>query len=131
MVADNGYANQAEVGRVEAEDAQGNRIEVLVSMGAEGRRRRYDFRPPKEDKGPSRARSAWPEAMQAKLDSESGREKYRLRQQTVEPVFGIIKNVLASRGHVARLEKVEGEWQLVNLAYNCKRLHRLVGLAPA
>ena len=132
VVADNGYANQAEVERVEAEDAQGNRIEVLVSMGAEGRRRRYDFRPPKEDKGPSRARSAWAEAMQAKLDSESGREKYRLRQQTVEPVFGIIKNVLGFtrfmlRGH----EKVEGEWQLVNLAYNCKRLHRLVGLAPA
>ena len=58
VVVDNGYANQAEVERVEAEDAQGNRIEVLVSMGAEGRRRRYDFRPPKEDKGSSRARSA-------------------------------------------------------------------------
>ena len=132
VVADNGYANQGEVERVEAEDAQGNRIEVLVSMGAEGRRRRYDFRPPKEDKGPSRVRSAWAEAMQAKLESESGREKYRLRQQTVEPVFEIIKNVLGFtrfmlRGH----EKVEGEWQLVNLAYNCKRLHRLAGLAPA
>ena len=101
-------------------------------VDAEGRQRRYDFRPPKEDKGPSRARSAWAEAMHNKLESESGRAKYRLRQQTVEPVFGIIKNVLGFirfrlRGH----EKVEGEWLLVNLAYNCKRLHRLAGLAPA
>ena len=132
VVADNGYANQAEVERLEVEDAEGKRIEVLVSMGAEGRQRRYDFRPPKEDKGPSRARSAWAEAMHNKLESESGRAKYRLRQQTVEPVFGIIKNVLGFirfrlRGH----EKVEGEWLLVNLAYNCKRLHRLAGLAPA
>jgi transposase len=131
VVADNGYANQAEVERLEAEDAEGKYIEVLVSMGAEGRRRRYDFRPPKEDRGVSRARSAWTEAMQAKLESESGRAKYRLRQQTVEPVFGIIKNVLGFtrfmlRGH----EKVEGEWQLVNLAYNCKRLHRLAMAVP-
>ena len=132
VVADNGFANQAEVERLEVEDAEGKRIEVLVSMGAEGRQRRYDFRPPKEDKGPSRARRAWAEAMHNKLESESGRAKYRLRQQTVEPVFGIIKNVLGFirfrlRGH----EKVEGEWLLVNLAYNCKRLHRLAGLAPA
>ena len=134
VLADNGFANQAEVEALVArlvEESEGNRIEVLVSMGAEGRRRRYDFRPPQEDKGASRARSPWAEAMQAKLDSESGRKTYRLRQQTVEPVFGIIKNVLGFtrfmlRGH----EKVEGEWQLVNLAYNCKRLHRLLGLAP-
>ena len=70
--------------------------------------------------------------MHSKLESESGRAKYRLRQQTVEPVFGIIKNVLGFtrfmlRGH----EKVEGEWQLVNLAYNCKRLNRLIDAATA
>jgi transposase len=131
VVADTGYANQSEVEALEAEDAEGRSIEVLVSMGAEGRQRRYDFRPPKVSNGPSRTRSAWAEAMQAKLESESGRAKYRLRQQTVEPVFGIIKNVLGFtrfmlRGH----EKVEGEWQLVNLAYNCKRLHRLVEAMP-
>lgn len=131
VLADNGYANQSQVETLEAEDPDGKSIEVRVSMGAQGRQRRYDFRPPKEAKGPNRARSPWAEAMQAKLESESGRAKYRLRQQTVEPVFGIIKNVLGFtrfmlRGH----EKVEGEWQLVNLAYNCKRLHRLIGAAP-
>ena len=69
--------------------------------------------------------------MRAKLASDEGRAKYRLRQQTVEPVFGIIKNVLGFRRFTLRgHEKVQGEWQLVNLAYNCKRLHRLAAAMP-
>ncbi len=47
-------------------------------------------------------------------------------QQTVEPVFGIIKAVLGFTGFSMRgLDKVAGEWDLVALAYNCKRLHKL------
>ena len=66
--------------------------------------------------------------MKAKLESEEGREKYRLRKQTVEPVFGIIKNVLGFRRFSLRgLAKVEGEWKLLALAFNSKRLHRLQG----
>ena len=45
VLADNGYADQAEVERLEAKDAEGKRIEVFVSMGAEGRQRRYRTRP--------------------------------------------------------------------------------------
>ncbi len=64
--------------------------------------------------------------MAAKLQSAEGRALYRLRQQTVEPVFGIIKNVLGfTRFSLRSLDKVGGEWELVALAYNCKRLHRL------
>ena len=52
----------------------------------------------------------------------------RLRQQTVEPVFGIIKYVLGFRQFLLRgYENVQGEWQLVCLSYNVKRLHRLIG----
>ncbi len=59
-----------------------------------------------------------------KLASEEGRALYKLRQQTVEPVFGIIKAVLGFTGFSLRgLDKVTGE--LVALAYNCKRLHKL------
>ena len=51
---------------------------------------------------------------------------YRLRQQTVEPVFGVIKAVLGfTRFSLRGLDKVAGEWDLVALAYNCKRLHKL------
>ena len=48
---------------------------------------------------------------------------YALRKQTAEPVFGIIKQALGFRQFSLRgLEKVEGEWELVALAYNLKRL---------
>lgn len=126
VLADNGFACQNEVEHLETEG-----VEVLVSMGAESRQRRYDFRPPRAPRASAPTRSAWAQAMKDKLESERGRALYRLRQQTVEPVFGIIKTVLGFtrfrlRGHA----KVEGEWQLVCLAYNCKRLHRLMALAP-
>ena len=46
--------------------------------------------------------------------------------ETVEPVFGIIKEVMGFRRFLVRgLEKVQLEWTLVCLAYNLKRLHRL------
>ena len=64
--------------------------------------------------------------MAEKLKTDAGKERYRLRNQTVEPVFGIIKSVLGFRGFSLRgVEQVKGEWNLVALAYNCKRLHRL------
>ena len=66
------------------------------------------------------------EVMKYRLQTAEGRAKYKLRQQTVEPVFGIIKSVLGFRQFLLRgLAKVELEWQLVCLAYNLKRLHLL------
>jgi transposase len=66
------------------------------------------------------------EVMRYRLQTAAGRGKYKLRQQTVEPVFGIIKSVLGFRQFLLRgLAKVELEWQLVCLAYNLKRLHRM------
>lgn len=64
--------------------------------------------------------------MATKLSSEEGRALYKLRQQTVEPVFGIIKAVLGfTRFSLQGQDKVANEWNLVALAYNCKRLHKL------
>jgi hypothetical protein len=123
VLADNGYACGDEV-----ETLNGREIEVLVATGAQGGKRQYDFRPPKNAKPPKEVKAEWLIAMKAKLESEEGREKYRLRKQTVEPVFGIIKNVLGFRHFSLRgLANVEGEWELLALAYNCKRLHRLQG----
>ena len=62
----------------------------------------------------------------------AGRAAYRLRQQTVEPVFGIIKEALGFRRFRLRgLDKVALEWTLVTLAYNLKRLHRLGAVLPS
>ena len=75
---------------------------------------------------PKEPRADWLREMADKLKTDEGKEQYRLRKQTVEPVFGIIKSVLGFRSFLLRgVEKVKGEWNLVALAYNCKRLHRL------
>ncbi|WP_413206157.1 transposase [Rhodospirillum sp. A1_3_36] len=51
---------------------------------------------------------------------------YKLRKQTVEPVFGVIKSALGFRTFRLRsLEKVKSEWTLVALADNCKRMAKL------
>ena len=120
VLADNGYANGEAVAALA--DAE---IEALVSTAAEGRRRRHDFRPAKPA-APREPKAAWLKAMAEKLASEESRALYKLRRQTVEPVFGIVKAVLGfSRFSLRGLDKVTGEWTLVALAYNCKRLHKL------
>ena len=51
---------------------------------------------------------------------------YALRKQTPEPVFGIIKSVLGFRQFLLRgLDKVRGEWSLVTMAWNIKRMFTL------
>jgi transposase len=64
--------------------------------------------------------------MTYKLQTEPGHEIYRLRKCTVEPVIGIIKEVLGFRQFSLRgLIAAAGEWTLVCLAFNLKRLHGL------
>jgi hypothetical protein len=66
------------------------------------------------------------EQMAYKLRTAIGKAIYRLRKSTVEPVIGIIKEVLGFRQFSLRgLFAADGEWTLVCLAYNLKRLHTL------
>ena len=66
--------------------------------------------------------------MVEKLSTPEGRRLYARRKQTVEPVFGIIKSVMGFRSFRLRgRAKVQGEWSLVCLAYNFKRLWKLMG----
>ena len=65
--------------------------------------------------------------MAYRLQTDIGRAIYRLRKCTVEPVIGIIKEVLGFRQFSLRgLTAVAGEWRLVCLAWNLKRLHVLM-----
>ena len=65
--------------------------------------------------------------MAYKLQTELGKAIYGLRKSTVEPVIGIIKEVLGFRQFSLRgLAAAAGEWCLVCLAWNLKRLHKLV-----
>ena len=64
--------------------------------------------------------------MAYQLKTEVGHAIYRLRKSTVEPVIGIIKDVLGFRQFSLRGQvKAAGEWMLVCLAFNLKRLHVL------
>jgi len=64
--------------------------------------------------------------MAYKLRTEAGKAIYKLRKSTVEPVFGIIKEVMGFRQFSLRgLTAAAGEWNLVCLAYNLKRFHVL------
>ena len=64
--------------------------------------------------------------MKHKLKTPAGRAIYAKRKSTVEPVFGVIKAVMGFRQFLLRgLESVRGEWTLVCMAWNLKRLHVL------
>jgi hypothetical protein len=60
------------------------------------------------------------------LKTKEGKARYAKRKSTVEPVFGIIKHVLGFRQFSLRgLDAVKGEWKLVAIAFNMKRMHVL------
>jgi transposase len=75
--------------------------------------------PPSEDAS-SQVKMAY------KLKTALGKAIYRARKCTVEPVIGIIKEVLGFRQFSLRgVQAVAGEWCLVCLAFNLKRFHTL------
>jgi transposase len=66
------------------------------------------------------------EKMNHKLKSEKEKEIYKKRKQTVEPVFGVMKEILGFRRFLLRGEtKTDAEWSLVCSAYNLKRLFKM------
>ena len=103
-------------------------LDLYVSVHREDAHaeRRYDYRPLDKIKPPKALKDPVLLAMADKLKTPEGKAIYRQRACTVEPVFGIIKAVLGFRQFLLRgMKKVSGEWNLVCLAYNLKRLHRL------
>ena len=97
---------------------------VAVSRKENHSQRPYDYRPTSVTDKPEKViKDQRLLDMREKLRSEAARRLYSKRKQTVEPVFGIIKHVMGFRQFLLRgLAKVRGEWELVRLAYNVKRL---------
>ena len=64
--------------------------------------------------------------MKHRLKTKEGKALYAQRKCTVEPVFGVIKSVMGFRQFLLRgIESVKGEWDLVSIAWNLKRLQVL------
>ncbi len=105
VLADAGYASEDDF--LELENLE---IDAYVSLGREGRK-------PPQQLSPARRRMA------AKLGTPEGRRTYADRKHIAEPPFGWIKQVLGFRRFSFRgLEKVRGEWDLVCLALNARRI---------
>lgn len=65
--------------------------------------------------------------MKHRLRTKDGRAIYGQRKSTIETTFGIIKSVIGFRQFSLRgFEKVKAEWRIVAIAYNLKRMHRLI-----
>jgi len=119
MLADNGYFSAANVAACAT--AQ---IERLIAMGRE------PHYPPLAERfaaAPTAPENPTPvEAMAHRLRTLDGKKLYTMRKQVPEPVFGIIKSVLGFRQFLLRgLDRVRGEWSLVTMAWNMKRLFAL------
>jgi|KBSSwiStaDraftv2_1062776.scaffolds.fasta_scaffold206009_2 transposase len=107
VLADAGYKNEFDLLQL-----QQLGIDGYVSIGREGKTAR-----PPSDKCPCS------QAMLKKLATKRGRARYKKRKGIVEPVFGWVKRVLGFRAFSLRgLRKVAGEWNLVCLALNLRRM---------
>jgi len=121
LLTDNGYFSAANVERcVQA------KIEPLLAAGRDGHHPHWQDRftePP-----PLAEPASVVDRMKHRLKTLQGRKLYGLRKQTAEPVFGIIKSVMGFRQFLLRgLASVRGEWSLVTMAWNIKRMAVMAG----
>ena len=121
LLADNGYFSEDNVNACAAAG-----IDPVIAMGREAHHPSLDQRfaeapPPPKDPTPLAA-------MGHRLSTREGKQRYALRKQIPEPVFGIIKSALGFRQFLLRgLDTVRGEWSLVTMAWNMKRMFVLAG----
>ena len=112
VVADAGYRDEESFRVLEEKP-----IDAYIALGREGKQAAEQA----SEKHPASAR------MYEKLKTEAGQAQYKRRKAIVEPVFGWIKEIVGFRRFRLRgIEKVRGEWDLVCLAVNLKRLNATV-----
>jgi hypothetical protein len=119
VAADNGYKSEsntafsAEVG-----------VELYVPAGRQKHNNKLDellSQDPVEPINPTPS-----EAISHRMLTKAGKAFYALRKTTIEPTFGIIKEIMGFRRFSLRgLNLVKGEWTLVSIAYNLKKLYAL------
>ena len=118
---DNGYFSPTNIAAMEARD-----IEPYIATGREPHHPSWRaYLAPQS--APPPADASLKVKMAYKLHTEIGHAIYSLRKCTVEPVVGIIKDILGFRQFSLRgLQAAAGEWCLVCMAFNLKRLHTLI-----
>lgn len=119
LLADAGYFSEANVDSCQKE-------QILPFISAHRDKHNQSLKERFAEPAPLPETANAVEKMTHRLQTQEGRALYAKRKCTVEPVFGIIKAVLGFRQFLLRgVESVRGEWSLVCMAWNLKRLHAL------
>jgi len=119
LIADSGYFSETNVNACEDEE-----VTPYIAVDRQQHNQplwdRFTEPPPLPGDADSVTR------MKHRLKTKAGRAVYAQRKVTSEPVFGIVKAVMGFRSFMLRgFEAVKGEWNLVCMAFNIKRLHVL------
>ena len=115
---------------VEAIEREGATPHIAVQKDCKQRSQCNDPQGP--PRGPIPADATRRERMQRRLRTKKGKATYKLRSQTVEPVFGQIKAVLGLRGFLRRgIQAVRSEWKLICACHNLMKLFRAFGVVSA
>jgi transposase len=119
LLADNGYFSAANVTVCETAH--------IAPLIATGRDAHHPSLAERFAAAPAAPQDPTPvQAMAHRLKTPEGKRLYALRKQVPEPVFGIIKSVRGFRQFLLRgLDCVRGEWSLVTMAWNLKRIFAL------
>ncbi len=122
LAADNGYFSETNVHACEKQ-----KIIPYISAGRDVHNTPLGQRTSEPEPLPLPEDADSVEAMKHRLKTREGKAKYAKRKGSSEPVFGVIKAVMGYRSFLLRgYQAVQGEWSLVCMAYNLKKLHRLV-----
>jgi transposase len=109
---------------VESIEADGPRVFIAVQKDWK-QREQCDKEEHSQERTPS------DERMGRRLGTKRGKAKYKLRSQTVEPVFGQIKAALGIYGFMRRgINAVRSEWKLICACHNLMKLFRAFGVVP-
>jgi transposase len=128
VAVDNGFYSQQQIDLVEAN----RQTLVYAAVDKQTHHRSVSDLEAHQEPPPLDEQAAPVEKMAHRLKTAAGKAIYKLRKETVEPVFGIIKEVMGFRRFSLRgLEKVTLEWDLVAVAFNLKRLFTLKNLKAA
>ena len=124
VLADSGYFSEEAVTEIEED----GRVTVYAAVDKQSHGRTVAELEMRADPDPPDADCSVTEKMRWRLQTQEGKERYKLRKQTVEPVFGIIKQAMGFRQFNLRgSPKAALEWNLVSLAYNMRRVFNLIG----
>ncbi len=122
LLADTGYFSQANVSAV---DNFGAIPYIAEKRDAHNKPLLERFKP--DDPMPEGDDVTALDLMRWRLSTKEGRAVYALRKSTIEPTFGIQKEVMGYRQFLVRdLEAVSAEWDLLCMCFNLKKMFSLM-----